>query len=247
MKKQLSFLAILVVALSTIGCSTSKNLASIPQSSNSSSQAFSSEVLPTEINVSETSLTLCVGDTYTLAATVFPEDADNRIVTWSSSNTSVAEVYNGVIYTNAAGIATIIASTVNNLQAICRLTVKDKITIVATVGNYSNRYSSYTTSYKLNSISIDEITESSNKISVSFNASITGVSDPQGTEEYLIYAKITDKDGNVIKNQYSIFHYYYLNVGQTYSGTSKNGPHSFDKSLAPLTFTVVSYDSAKAN
>ena len=244
MKKHFYLIGIFSMIFSIIGCSTSNNFESAQ--TNSGNGTTSSEILPSGIELSTSSLTLCVDDTFSLTATVLPANASNKTIVWNSSNSSVAEVYNGVIYANASGNATIIASTVNNIQTICRLTVKEKVTLNATLGEYTNRFASTTSTYRLNSISINQITESGDDILVSIHASITGVYDPRGDEIYSIYAKILDKDGNIIANQGMIFTYAYLKVGQTYTGVSKNPPRSFKKNLAPLTITVVSYDYTKA-
>lgn len=57
-------------------------------------------------------LYLEVGDTYTLGATVSPDNASDKGVTWSSDNSGVASVDGGgTVYANAAGSATIYVTT----------------------------------------------------------------------------------------------------------------------------------------
>jgi uncharacterized protein YjdB len=77
----------------------------------------------TGITLDKTTLALTVGGTGTLIATIVPADADNKNVTWSSSNTGVATVTGGVVTGVGAGTATIIAASVNGLQANCAVTV----------------------------------------------------------------------------------------------------------------------------
>lgn len=48
--------------------------------------------------------------TLSLTATVYPSNADNKTVTWTSSNTSVATVNNGYVTAQGAGLATITAT-----------------------------------------------------------------------------------------------------------------------------------------
>ncbi len=79
---------------------------------------------PTSISLSKTSLSLTVGASQTITATVLPSDATDKTVTWTSSNTSVATVSSGKITAKAAGTATITAKTVNNKTATCTVTVK---------------------------------------------------------------------------------------------------------------------------
>ncbi len=65
----------------------------------------------TSITLSKTSLSLKVGATETLTATVLPSDASNKAVTWKSSNTAVATVStSGKVTAVASGTATITAT-----------------------------------------------------------------------------------------------------------------------------------------
>jgi uncharacterized protein YjdB len=76
------------------------------------------------------SLSLHAGDTYTLTATVLPEDAANQNVAWSSSNIAVATVdeQTGEVVAIAAGEATITVTTEDgNKTATCEVTVNPDI------------------------------------------------------------------------------------------------------------------------
>ena len=75
-------------------------------------------VYPSKVDVTGVTLkestTLTVGDTETLTATVAPDGATDKTVTWASSNTSVATVSDtGVVTAVAAGTATITATATN--------------------------------------------------------------------------------------------------------------------------------------
>ena len=71
-------------------------------------------VAVTGVTVSPESDTIAVGDDITLTATVAPENATNKSVTWSSSAESVATVSDaGVVHGVGAGQATITATTVD--------------------------------------------------------------------------------------------------------------------------------------
>jgi uncharacterized protein YjdB len=84
------------------------------------------------ITLSETNTTLAVGDTLILTASVLPENATNKIVTWTSSNTSVATIDNdGMVIAKTEGTATITVSTQDGLKrATCTLAVVVPVTSV---------------------------------------------------------------------------------------------------------------------
>ena len=77
------------------------------------------------VSLDQTSLTLTVGGTASLAATVSPADATDKTVTWSSSNESVATVKNGTVTAVAVGSATITAKA-GSKSATCSVTVSAK-------------------------------------------------------------------------------------------------------------------------
>ena len=78
----------------------------------------------TRVSLDKTSLTLTVGDEETLTATVTPDKATNKDVTWKSDNESVATVdENGVVTAVGAGTATITA-TADGKTAACTVTVE---------------------------------------------------------------------------------------------------------------------------
>lgn len=65
-----------------------------------------------------------VGATRQITATIEPDDADDKTVTWSSSNEAVATVDgNGLITFVGEGTATITATTSNGLTATVSVTV----------------------------------------------------------------------------------------------------------------------------
>lgn len=77
------------------------------------------------VSLNKASLTLYVGETESLAATVAPEDASDKTVAWSSGNSAVASVSNGKVTANKPGTAVIKVVT-NDLskEAACTVTVK---------------------------------------------------------------------------------------------------------------------------
>ena len=94
-----------------------------------SSTVENTSVAVTSVSVAPTTLALNVNETGNLAATVLPENATDKSVTWSSSNASVASVdADGKVTGVAAGTATITATTTDGGKtATCAVTVKDVI------------------------------------------------------------------------------------------------------------------------
>ena len=87
--------------------------------------AAPSVVNVTGVEINKTSTTLTVGGTEMLTATVRPDGATDKTVTWSSDNTSVATVdANGKVTAVAAGTATITVTTTDGSKtATCSVTV----------------------------------------------------------------------------------------------------------------------------
>ena len=82
------------------------------------------EVNVTGIALDTNSKTINLNKTATLTPTISPSDATNKNVTWTSSNTSVATVADGVVTGVSAGNATITATTVDGgYTATCAITV----------------------------------------------------------------------------------------------------------------------------
>jgi len=78
----------------------------------------------TGVSLNKTSLSLAVGGSETLTENVAPSNATNKTVTWTSSNTAIATVTNGLVRAVSAGSATIIVSTVDGGKtATCTVNV----------------------------------------------------------------------------------------------------------------------------
>ena len=93
-----------------------------------------SVVIPvTGVSLNETEVELVVGETKTLKATVEPDNATNKNVTWKSSNTGVAEVSSGgVVTAKASGTAVITVTTQDGKKtADCEVAVYDPVTSIA--------------------------------------------------------------------------------------------------------------------
>ena len=78
----------------------------------------------TGVSLDQTTLTLEVGKSTTLTATIAPSDADDKTVTWESSNPAIATVSNGVVIAVAQGSAAITVKTNDGGKtATCAVTV----------------------------------------------------------------------------------------------------------------------------
>lgn len=78
----------------------------------------------TSVKLNRSALSLEVGKTGKLSATVLPASAADKSITWSSSNTDVASVSrNGTVNAKKAGTAVITATATNGKSASCTVTV----------------------------------------------------------------------------------------------------------------------------
>ena len=84
------------------------------------------------VTLNKTETTIEVGGSETLIATVNPDNADDKTVTWSSSNEAVATVADGLVTAVAEGTAVIIASA-GGKSATCTVTVPHVAVPVASV------------------------------------------------------------------------------------------------------------------
>lgn len=77
--------------------------------------------------------TVNVGKKVTVKATVTPANADNKTLAWTSSNTKIATVSNGVVKGVKAGRVIITAKTTDgsNISAKCTVTVKQPVTRIS--------------------------------------------------------------------------------------------------------------------
>jgi len=89
--------------------------------------------IPVEnVSLNETTATLTVGDSLSLTATILPENATNRNVSWSSNNPAVVTVNSttGAVTAISAGEATITVTTEDgNHTATCVVTVTPPVSV----------------------------------------------------------------------------------------------------------------------
>ena len=138
------------------------------------------EVESVSLNKSE--MTLTEGESETLAATVTPENAENKSIIWSSNNEAVATVdANGTVIAKRAGTAVITATSTNGKSAGCTVTVEKKqipVTEVrlseSTVGIVEG------STYKLTATVLPENTTDSKNVSWSSNNEAVATVDANG-------------------------------------------------------------------
>lgn len=80
------------------------------------------------VRLNKTSLTLYVGDTYKIVATVLPENATNRKLTWSTADKNILTVSSGKVTAKKAGTVTVTAKATDGSgkKATCKVTVKKR-------------------------------------------------------------------------------------------------------------------------
>lgn len=91
--------------------------------SSSSGDTTENPIAVTGISLDSATLSLTIGDEYTLTATVVPDSATDKTVSWTTSNASVATVSAGKVKAIAEGTATIIA-TAGTQTATCTVTIE---------------------------------------------------------------------------------------------------------------------------
>ncbi len=160
----------------------------------------------TGVTLNKSTASIGVGDTETLTATVAPSNALNKAVTWTSSNTSVATVSEGVVTAVAAGSATITVTTTDgSFTATCAVTVVNAVTFTAGTDKGT------TTS----NADGDEVTKSVITISSDIAAF--------ATDQYRLYSgstsTISTSAGKITKIEFTVNGSYLLSNLNTSTGT----------------------------
>lgn len=158
----------------------------------------------TGVTLNSSSLSLTVGDSRQLRATVAPRNAANQKVTWSSSNSNIASVSSsGRVTAKAKGTAVITVKTEDgNKTASCTVTVKNPTLAAVAAAQVSNngtaapqihasalvsggtgKYTSYKIKIFLNGALVAEKSEKS----MSYTPKVSGM--------YTVEVTVTDSDG----------------------------------------------------
>lgn len=116
------------------------------------------KIKPKSITLDKTDLTFNLNTgtkTAAIKATILPKTATDKRVTWSSSDSNIATVTDGVITAKKPGTVTITASTSNNeVTATAKVTVTKRVVIiigasqVTRMADYKTSYSSKIATYK---------------------------------------------------------------------------------------------------
>lgn len=85
---------------------------------------FDKEV--TSIELSESDVTMTVGDSLGITAKIFPEDAKTKSLDWTSSDNKIVTVSDGTLKAKSGGTAVVTAKAENDIKATCNVTVSDK-------------------------------------------------------------------------------------------------------------------------
>ena len=89
----------------------------------------------TGVTLSTNTLSIKTGETANLTANIRPSNATNKNITWSTNNSTVASVSNGVVTAHAKGQATISVTTEDgNYSDTCIVTVSETVTTVSVTG-----------------------------------------------------------------------------------------------------------------
>lgn len=96
-------------------------------------ESGSENIYVSSVKLDRSKATIEVCETLLLTASVYPENATNRSVTWNTSNASVATVHNGIVYASSKGTATITATAADGSgkSASCVVTVTDEILVTS--------------------------------------------------------------------------------------------------------------------
>lgn len=78
------------------------------------------------IELSETDVTMTVGDSLGITAKILPEDAKTKSLDWTSSDNKIVTVSDGTLKAKSAGTAVVTAKAENDIKATCNVTVTDK-------------------------------------------------------------------------------------------------------------------------
>ena len=151
-------------------------------------------IMVEEISFNKTSVSLKAGETVTLTATVKPDDATDKTVTWSTSDASVATVNDGVVTAKKVGTATITAKA-GDKSATCEITVVATPVTSVTLNKTSASVKAGETVTLTATVKLDDATDKTVTWSTS-DATVATVSNGVVTAKKVGTATITAKAGD---------------------------------------------------
>ena len=184
----------------SVGTATIKVISTDGRYEDTCQVTVSSTVPATGIIVNPTSANILVGNTRQLLATVLPENATNKSVTWLSGNTSVATVSStGLVTAKSVGSAVITAKTADGgYTTTCSVTVtKEAVSVTgisivpSTVNLFEGKTSQLTATISPSNATNQNVTWSSSKTSVA-TVSSTGLVTAKSEGTAIITAKTAD-------------------------------------------------------
>ena len=110
---------------STVSEITSESRAESEKSEVSENSEISNSNEITDIKLNKTEFTIGKGEVANLTPVFEPADSENKTITWSSSDSSIVNVSNGLISGVNNGTATITAESINGKTAECIVTVRN--------------------------------------------------------------------------------------------------------------------------
>ena len=164
----------------------------------------------TGVSLDKETETMTVGGSLTLVATVAPETASNKAVTWTSSVPAVAEVNNGVVSAKAAGDTTITVTTEDgSFTDTCEITINEPKLTVADYMTEAVETNTYTEDKYGNEIVIPAgfkvLANGTNGVEYDYDKNAEGTS----TGEPVV------QDGIVIQHKDDLNEFVWVPVGET--------------------------------
>lgn len=148
---------------------SSTSSSSSSKSSNSTSSSFSSKIITTtvpatidvtEIQINESINSIEVGESKKLTATITPDNATDKNITWKSSDESIATISSsGEVVAKKPGTINITASTSNGKTSIIKMDIKEEKEIEnsAIINNLTTNKNNITTDEQEDSNSLGGI------------------------------------------------------------------------------------------
>lgn len=192
-------LLLLLLPLIISGCSnTGLNNQDSTKASNLSQEIVG--IFPTSVSLSASNVTLVEGKKHDLYATVYPSNASNKEITWTSSNSAVVDVVDGSLFFNGLGYATITATSINGKSASCRVSCVNFVTLTSSLPR-AVVFSSggvNKAAITVDSVNITWRVESNNKTTVTFAVNGRITYKAVNVAATYIGVKVTRSDGSSI-------------------------------------------------